>query len=155
MANVIIEGQTHVIPDALAASGETVEEQDRNLRDVLRPNFDLAAGATFHRTTTNDVLTITVLKAPGRKGASLPLYSRLLRRLIDAPPELSMAVVVQAEVQQLRANGGLDLDALIRLRPKIAAALEQSERDIGRIETAMNILAQAPAVVASVIPSGV
>ena len=52
MAIVRIEGQEYQIDDAIANGGRTIEESDRMLRDALRPNFEIAAGATFQRVYT-------------------------------------------------------------------------------------------------------
>lgn len=155
MAVVILEGQSYPIPDEMATSGETVAKQDENLREVLRPQLDLVAGATFLRAEKDGELTITVLKAPGRKGASVTLYECLLSRLRAAPSEITEVMLVEAEVQLLEARGKLNLPTLIQYRPKIAAVLAKSDQDLQRMETARKILLNAPAVVASVLPPGV
>ena len=51
-------------------------EQDENLRQALRPNFDLAANATFQRAEKDGELSVTVIKAPGRKGGANAGYRR-------------------------------------------------------------------------------
>ena len=84
MAKLIIEGQTHAVPDELVRNGSSVAEQDENLRQALRPNFDLAANATFQRVEKDGELTVTVIKAPGRKGSGNAGYQRVVQRLLDA-----------------------------------------------------------------------
>src|SRR5437763_1409278 len=85
MAKLIIEGQTHTVPDELVRNGSSVAEQDENLRQALRPNFDLAANATFQRVEKDGELTVTVIKAPGRKGSGSAGYRRVVQRLLEAP----------------------------------------------------------------------
>jgi len=151
----MIEGQPHQIPSALATTGETITEQDENLRQALRPNFDLAANATFGRVEKDGQLTITVLKAPGRKGADLRQYERLVQRLRDAPAEITEMMVLACEVQMLEGRGRLDVETLIRLRPRIDQALKGDRRDLQRMTMARRVLCDAPAVESASVPAGV
>ncbi len=69
MATLKIEGQEYQIDDAIANGGATIQESDQLLRDALRPNFEIAAGAVFQRETRNNQPYITLVKQPGPKGA--------------------------------------------------------------------------------------
>jgi len=139
MAKLIIEGQTHTVPDELVRNGSSVAEQDENLRQALRPNFDLAANATFQRVEKDGELTVTVIKAPGRKGSG---------------SEMTPVMLLACEMQMMEARGQLDRDALIALRPRTERALEGGRRDQQRVMKARQALFAAPAVASPVVPAG-
>lgn len=152
MATLIIDGQSHQIDDKLATDGSSVVEQDNNLRDALRPNFDLAANATFTRVENDGQLTITVLKTPARKGGESDLYLRLVQRLRNLPSEVTLVMTIACEMQALEGNGKLDVDTLIDLRPRIDHALKKGKNDLHRMATARHILSHAPAITSPYVP---
>jgi hypothetical protein len=154
MAKLIIEGQTHTVPDELVRHGSSVAEQDENLRQALRPNFDLAANATFQRAEKDGELSVTVIKVPGRKGSASAGYRRVVQRLLDAGGEVTPMMLLACEMQMMEARGQLDRDALIALRPRIEGALEGGRRDQQRMMTARQVLYAAPAVASPVVPVG-
>ena len=155
MAKLIIEGQTHTVPDDLVRNGSTVAEQDENLRQALRPNFDLAANATFQRAEKDGELTVTVIKAPGRKGSGgSAAYRRVVQRLLEAGDEMTPVMLLACEMQMMEARGQLDRDALIALRPRIERALESGRRDQQRVMKARQALFAAPAVASPIVPAG-
>ena len=154
MAKLIIEGQTHTVPDELVRNGGSVAEQDENLRQALRPNFDLAANATFQRAEKDGELTVTVIKAPGRKGSGNAAYRRVVQRLLEAGGEMTPVMLLACEMQMMEARGQLDRDALIALRPRIERALESGRRDQQRVMKARQALFAAPAVASPVVPAG-
>jgi hypothetical protein len=155
MAKLIIEGQTHTVPDELVRNGSSVAEQDENLRQALRPNFDLAANATFQRVEKDGELIVTVIKAPGRKGSRTDAgYRRVVQRLLDAEGEMTPMMLLACEMQVMEARGQLDRDALIALRPRIESVLEEGRRDLQRVTTARQALFAAPVVASAVIPTG-
>jgi hypothetical protein len=149
MATVKIEGQEYQIDDTIADGGASVEESDRILRDALRPNFEIAAGATFQRETRDGQLTITLVKNPGPKGAQ-----PLLQRLLDAPETLNPALVLACEMQLEEARNALDLPALLALQPRLEVALEDGLAEEKYIATTLRVLASAPAAVSSEVPLG-
>jgi hypothetical protein len=154
MAKLIIEGQTHPVPDELVRNGSSVAEQDENLRQALRPNFDLAANATFQRVEKDGELTVTVIKAPGRKGSGNAGYRRIVQRLLDATGEMTPVMLLACEMQLMEARGQLDRNALIALRPRIEGVLEGGRRDQQRVITARQVLLAAPAIASPVVPIG-
>ncbi len=155
MAKLIIEGQTHTVPDELVRNGDSVAEQDENLRQALRPNFDLAANATFQRVEKDGELTVTVIKAPGRKGSGTDAgYRRVMQRLLEAEGEMTPMMLLACEMQVMEARGQLDRDALIALRPRIESVLEEGRRDLQRVTTARQVLFAAPVVASPVVPVG-
>ena len=154
MAKLIIEGQTHAVPDELVRNGSSVAEQDENLRQALRPNFDLAANATFQRVEKDGELTVTVIKAPGRKGSGNAGYQRVVQRLLDAGGEMTPMMLLACEMQIMEARGQLDRDALIELRPRIEGVLEGGRRDQHCVITARQVLLAAPAIASPVVPAG-
>ena len=125
-----------------------------NLRQALRPNFDLAANATFQRVEKDGELTVTVIKAPGRKGSGNAGYRRIVQRLLDATGEMTPVMLLACEMQMMEARGQLDRDALIALRPRIERALESGRRDQQRVMKARQALLAAPAVASPVVPAG-
>jgi hypothetical protein len=154
MAKLIIEGQTHTVPDELVRNGSSVAEQDENLRQALRPNFDLAANATFQRAEKDGELTVTVIKAPGRKGSGSAGYRRVVQRLLDAEGEMTPMMLLACEMQVMEARDQLDRDALLALRPRIESVLEEGRRDLQRVTTARQALFAAPVVASPVVPVG-
>ena len=154
MAKLIIEGQTHEVSDALVRNGAAVAEQDQNLRDALRPNFDLAADATFLRSEKDGVLTVTVVKSPGRKGSGQQGYTRIVRRLAAGKSELTPVMLLACEVQLLEARGQLQLAKLIVLRPRIERVLAGGRSDQQRMAAARRVLLEAPATAATTVPAG-
>lgn len=153
MAKLILEGQTHEIPDEVAKNGATIAEQDHNLLDVLRPNFDLAANATLRREEKDGVLTITVVKAPLTKGAD-GSYARIVGRLVQAPHEMSRLLEFACTLHLMEAQGRLNRDRLIALRPQIEHVLETDRADQRRITSARQVLTQAPAMPSVTVPIG-
>lgn len=153
MTKLVIEGQTYDIPDEVATHGATVAEQDQHLLDVLRPNFELAANATLRRETKDGTLTITVVKAPGTKGAAAS-YERIVRALAQAPHEISPLMAFACSVQLLEVRGKLTRDRLIRLRPRIEEVLSVDEDEQAAISFARQVLMQAPPVASATIPVG-
>src|SRR5947209_8864697 len=107
MAKLIIEGQTHAVPDELVRNGRSVAEQDETLRQALRPNFDLAANATFQRVEKDGELTVTVIKAPRRKGGGTAGYQRVVQHLLDAGGEMTPMMLLACEMQMMEARGQL------------------------------------------------
>ncbi len=132
MAKLIIEGQTHTVPDELVRNGSSVAEQDENLRQALRPNFDLAANATFQRVEKDGELTVTVIKAPGRKGSGNAGYRRVVQRLLDARSEMTPVMLLACEMQMMEAR----------------------RKDQQRVMKARQALFAAPAVASPVVPAG-
>ncbi len=154
MARLIIEGQTHEVPDILVRNGETLADQDQNLRDALRPNFDLAADATFQRSEKDGVLTVTVVKSPGRKGSGQQGYARIVGRLAAVNSELTPLMLLACEVQLLEARGQLNLAKLIALRPRMERVLAGGRSDQQRMAAARRVLLEAPATAATTVPAG-
>lgn len=149
MATVKIEGQEYQIDDAIANAGLSVEESDRILRDALRPNFEVAGGATFQRETRDGQLIITLVKHPGPKGAP-----SLVQRLLDAPASLNPALALACEMQVEEARCRLDLPALLALQPRLDAALEEGLAEERRIAATLRVLAAAPATASAEVPHG-
>jgi len=155
MADLVIEGQTHTVADWLVNNGSSLAERDMHLREALRPNFDLAADATFQRVERDGVLTVTVHKNPGRKGQERGCgYGRVVQRILAAPGEMTPLVTVACELQMLEARGQLDYEALIRWRPRIERVLEEGARDQRRVEAVLRRLLEAPAVPSATVPVG-
>ncbi len=150
MAKLIIEGQTHTVDDAVLTSGTTVAEQDQNLRDALRPTFELVANATFQREQKDGELVVTVLKAPGPKGG----YEQIVQCLRDAPGVLSPPMELACELQLLEVRNQLDRDTLLAQRNRIEATLGQGQHIRKRIEFARTVLLEAPAVASRTVPVG-
>jgi hypothetical protein len=153
---VLVEGQRHedVLEYALATEGETVEEQDKNLRERLRPHWPLVANATISRTEKDGVLTITILKAPAKKGGRASSYERILARLLDAPAAISPVILLDCQMRLLEGQGKLDLATLLEMRPFLAQAVESGKRTARRMEQARRILLLAPAVPGKSRPVG-
>jgi hypothetical protein len=149
MATVKIEGQEYQIDDAIANGGASVEESDRILRDALRPNFEIAAGATFQRETRDGQLIITLVKNPGPKGAQ-----PLLHRLLAVPEAINPALVLACEMQLEEARSALDLPALLALQPRLEAALKDGLAEEKLIAATLRVLAAAPAVASPEVPLG-
>jgi hypothetical protein len=149
MATVKIEGQEYQIDDAIANGGATAQESDQLLRDALRPNFEIAAGATFQREVRNGQLYITLVKQPGPKGAS-----RLLSVLLEAPAYINPIMALSCEMHLLEARGALDLPALLAVQPRIDDALGRGAGEERHIAAALRVLSAAPAVASSDVPSG-
>lgn len=154
MAKLIIEGQTHTVPDELVKNGATVAEQDANLRDALRPNFDLAANATFRREEKDGETIVTVMKAPGTKGYADARYARLVERLQKAPHTLSASMELDCELRLLAAQGRLDLDALLALQPRLDQVLTDGQSVHRTMTQARQVLMHAPAVAGACVPPG-
>src|SRR5258708_1832586 len=153
-AKLVIEGQTREVDYALVTDGATVEEQDRNLIQYLRPNFDLIDNATIARSTKDGELTVTVLKAPGKKGGRNGSYQRILQRLLEAPPAITPIIEVDCSMRILAAQGKLDLEALIKLRPLLAETVAGGRQTLQRMEHAKSVLLSAPAVAGTSRPIG-
>ena len=153
MAKLILEGQTHDIPDEIATNGTTTAEQDQHLLDVLRPNFDLAANATLRREQKDGVLTITIVKAPLTKGVD-GSYERILGRLLSFPHEMSPLLEMACTLQLMEARGRLNRDRLIALRPQIEHVLEADKAGQRAMLHARQVLAQAPALASVTVPTG-
>ena len=149
MATVKIEGQEYEIEDAIANGGTSVQESDQLLRDALRPNFEIAAGAVFQRETRNDKLYITLVKQPGPKGAL-----GVLQRILDAPASINPAMALACELHMLEARGALDLEALLAVQPRIDQAVRRGTAEERAIREALHVLASAPAVKGSDVPVG-
>lgn len=149
MATLKIEGQEYQIDDTIANGGTTVQESDQILRDALRPTFELAAGALFHREMLLGQLVITLIKQPGPKGAS-----RALHHLLQAPGSINPAIVFACEMRLLEARGMLDLKTLLSVQPRIDAAIEQGALEELQIRTALRMLMAAPAIASSNVPHG-
>jgi hypothetical protein len=149
MATVKIEGQEFQIDDTIANGGATVQESDQLLRDALRPNFEIAAGAVFQRETRNNQPYITLVKQPGPKG------SQALDSLLQAPASVNPAMVLACQMHMLEARGVLDLPALIAaIQPRIERAVRHGEAEERSILRALRVLSAAPAIVSSDVPSG-
>jgi hypothetical protein len=153
MAQIVIEGQTHIVADWLVNNGASLAQRDQNLREALRPNFDLAADATFQRVEKDGVQTVTVIKNPGRKGGD-HAFDRVVRRLLAAPGELTPMMTVACELQIQEARGQLDCEALIRWRSRIERVLEEGSRDQRLVTAARRRLLEAPTIPSSVVPVG-
>jgi hypothetical protein len=148
MATVKIEGQEFQIDDQIANGGATVQESDQLLRDALRPNFEIAAGAVFQRETRNNQPYITLIKQPGPKG------SQALDALLQAPASMNPAMVLACEMHMLEARGALDLPALIAIQSCVERAVRHGEAEERSILRALRVLSAAPAIVSSDVPSG-
>ena len=149
MAIVKIEGQEYEIDDTIANGGATVQESDQLLRNALRPNFEIAAGAVFQREMRNDKLYITIVKQPGPKGGL-----GALQWLLDAPASINPAMALACEVHLLEGRGALDLAALIAVQPRIDRAIRQGTAEERAIRQALHVLTSAPAIVSSDVPVG-
>src|SRR5713226_8727438 len=155
MANLIIEGQTHTVPDALVLSGATTAEQDEQLRNALRPNFALAANATFKREQPEGgELTVTVIKSPGTKGGDQHAYTRIVGRLLCAPDALCGGFALACEMHILEMRLQLDMDALVDLQPRMERVLATGAREQEQISRASRVLAEARAIASSGVPAG-
>lgn len=150
MATVKIEGQEYQIDDAIANGGATPQESDQLLRDALRPNFEIAGGATFQRETRNGQLYITLVKQPGPKGAS-----RLLSVLLNAPASINPMMELACEMHLLEARGALHLSAILAVQPRIDNALVDGAKETQAIAEALQVLSAAPAIASSTdVPYG-
>ncbi len=149
MATVKIEGQEYQIDDTIANGGATVQESDQLLRDALRPNFEIAAGATFQREMRNGQHYITLVKQPGPKG-----ISRLLSILLEAPASINPIMQVSCEMHLLEARGAFDLPAVLEAQPRIDDALKRGDGEDRHIAAALRVLTAARAVASSDVPSG-
>jgi hypothetical protein len=149
MATVKIEGQEYQIDDTIANGGATVQESDQLLRDALRPNFEIAAGATFQREMRNGQHYITLVKQPGPKGAS-----HLLSILLEAPAYINPIMRLSCEMRLLEARGVLDLPSVLAVQPRIDDALKRGEGEERHIATALRVLVATRAVASSDVPYG-
>ncbi len=129
-------------------------EQDQNLRDALRPNFDLAADATFQRRDADGVLTVTVVKSPGRKGSGHDGYARIVRRLGEVPSDLTPVMCLACEVQLAEARGQLTLPKLLALRPRIERVLAENRKDQQCMAATRRVLLESPAAATPAVPAG-
>jgi hypothetical protein len=150
MAKVILsaEGQTLDLPDDLASD-------DQKLRQALVAYYPQLATAKIERADRDGVMTVTVSKQAGPKGArrKAPTPSTFVDALRRAPEHLNPAVALLDEL------GGTDIERLplveaLMIGDLVAETIDAGEREVIQVRGVFQALREAEAVPAPAAPEG-
>ena len=142
---VVVDGQTFDLPAEYAADVKLV-------RAVLTPFYPGAADATITRTSKDGVMTITITKQAGRKGAA-PSAQDTLTALLDCPAGENPAVVAYRELLAIDPDS-TGLEELASLDNMIDEAVSSGRRQKQDMNAALKRLMVSRAQVSPVIPFG-
>lgn len=142
MAKVLIEGQEIELDDEIA-------NDDESLRTALRAAWPDAANATFTRKKAGDVLTVTVQKRAGTKGAGT-----IVAALLQAPEHLNPALVMQRKLATFQLNQSRSHLEMLALRPEIETAVKDGQVEIKAVKKAREVLLLAPSETGNRVPRG-
>lgn len=124
--NVLIEGQTMTLPPGI--------EKDEDIRRALEPYFPEVKTALLNRKEEGDVVTVTIVKKAGSKGAD-PLAK--LRKCAGGK---NPAVALFEEIEALE---DADITTLLEYESRINAALQEGEEQRNAMVAALKRLAAA------------
>lgn len=135
------DGQSFELPDDIAGD-------DKLLKESLVSFVPEIANAELKRATAAGVMTVTVIKKSGTKGAAI------VDLLAAAPERLNPAVMMQRRLQILEAEGKLSVSDLLQMRGQIEKAMQAGSNEISRVGKALKTLKEADAQTAKKVPTG-
>jgi hypothetical protein len=142
MAKIILpDKQTCEFPDDIASD-------DKLLRESLISFVPEIANADLKRATVGGVMTVSVIKKSGTKGAAI------LDVLDAAPEKINPAVAMQRRLQQAEADSKLSVSDLLQMRGEIEKAIDAGNKEISRVSGALKVLKGADAQPAKTVPVG-
>ncbi|MBD2497303.1 hypothetical protein NIES593_17830 [Hydrococcus rivularis NIES-593] len=128
----IIEGQEIPLDEAIA-------QDDNTLKTAISVYFPEYANAEIERQTTDDTVSIRLVKKAGTKGS-------LFRELNNCFEEINPALKLGWQIKLLEINSQISLENLITLQPEIDKAIKLGQSWETYSEKVAQNLKQQPAI---------
>jgi len=128
----IIEGQEIPLDEAIA-------QDDNTLKTAISVYFPDYANAEIERQTTDDTVSIRLVKKAGTKGS-------LFRELKNSFEEVNPALKLGWQIKLLEINSQICLENLITLQPEIDKAIKLGQSWETYSEKVAQSLKQQPAI---------
>jgi len=128
----IIEGQEIPLDEAIA-------QDDNTLKTAISVYFPEYANAEIERQTTDDTVSIRLVKKAGTKGS-------LFRELKNCFEEINPALKLGWQIKLLEINSQISLENLITLQPEIDKAIKLGQSWETYSEKVAQNLKQQPAI---------
>ena len=145
---IVIEGQHIPVPEEIGAS-------DAAVKAALTPTWPDAANAMITRVTKDDLVTVTVVKKAGTKGARRGKKGerRLpLQYLVSCKGGMNPAIALYQELQG--RDGGLSPEETLELGDQVEGAIEAGQKQYQKVREARERLEKAQAVAAPGLAAG-
>jgi hypothetical protein len=141
--NILIEGQTIPVPPEIGTD-------DAKVKASLAPFFPDAANAQITRAEKGEVVTITVTKKAGSKGAAGD--NNLLAQLETTPGGMNPVMEMHARIAG--QDTPLGVEELMALDTQIEMAITEGEKQAEAIQWALKRLQAAQPVAAPLVVMG-
>ncbi|MBD2337498.1 hypothetical protein H6G64_10915 [Calothrix sp. FACHB-156] len=128
----IIEGQEIPLDEAIA-------QDDNTLKTAISVYFPEYANAEIERQTTDDTVSIRLVKKAGTKGS-------LFRELKNSSEEINPALKLGWQIKLLEINSQINIESLITLQPEIDKAIKLGQSWENYSEKVAQGLKQQPAI---------
>jgi hypothetical protein len=128
----IIEGQEIPLDEAIA-------QDDNTLKTAISVYFPEYANAEIERQTTDDTVSIRLVKKAGTKGSQF-------RELKNSFEEINPALKLGWQIKLLEINSQINLESLITLQPEIDKAIKLGQSWETYSEKVAQSLKQQPAI---------